>query len=304
MARSGASTAGQPFLRENLGPRRDSPPGDLPFPVRDGCRVTPLLLSADMYPDLERCVLGATRNVYLAFRIFDPETRSRSSEAAALGLADWTAILRHVVVHNGVTVRLLLTDFEPTMAHDLHGLSWSSFRVLEQMTAELAPETRDRFEMIVAQHPGEVGWGVRQLLRVPVGLAIRKVLRGLAEAEDPTEKLVEVRPGLWRYHRFRDGKPIFRRGPAPRLWPATHHHKFAVIDDSVAIIGGIDVNERRWETRRYAQPADETWHDVSARLEGPALRDRRKAVSSLRASQQAAANLHNPRLAHLSRRQV
>jgi len=262
----------EPFLSDDRGPRQNSPAIERPFPVRGGNRVTPLVLSADMYPDLERLVLDAESTVYLAFRVFDPDTIARSEEARNKGLANWTAILRHAV-ERGLTVRLLLTDFEPTIAHALHSGSWQTFRTLAAMAATLDEVARDRFEMIIAQHPGEVGWVTRQLLRLPMGFVIRRVLSGLQGTDAELEKQVDVRPGLWRYHHLRGGRARFRRGPAPRLWPATHHHKFAVVDGRIAIIGGIDINERRWETRRYAQPADESWHDVSARLEGPAAGD-------------------------------
>ncbi|MGL6044594.1 MAG: phospholipase D family protein [Sandaracinobacteroides sp.] len=257
-----------PFLRSSS--RLEH--GPLPFPVRRHNRVTPLLLSAAMYPELERLVLGARTTVYLAFRVFDPDTRTRSPEAGAAGLADWTALLKHAV-ERGVTVRLLLADFEPTVAHVLHGSSWQSFRTLAAMAAQLSEDARERFEMIVAQHPGEVGWATRQLLRLPIGFVIRRALKELADTQEPLDALVDVRPGLWRYHELKGGRARFRSGPAPRLWPATHHHKFAVVDSEFAIIGGIDVDERRWETRRYAQPADQTWHDVSVRLEGSAATD-------------------------------
>ena len=107
------------FLPETHGPRRDSPAEDRPFPVREGLKVTPLLLAAEMYPELERLVLGARSRVFLAFRIFDPATATRSPEAKAAGHADWAALLRDRV-QAGVTVRVLLTDFEPTFAHGLH----------------------------------------------------------------------------------------------------------------------------------------------------------------------------------------
>lgn len=260
------------FLPETHGPRRDSPPEDRPFPVRDGLKVTPLLLAAEMYPELERLVLGARERVFLAFRIFDPATATRSPEARAAGHADWAALLRDRV-QAGVTVRVLLTDFEPTFAHGLHASSWSSFTAMRDVLADLPEADRDRFEIIVSQHPGELGWGMRQLLRLPMGVVLRGLVREFAEAGGEIEELLAVRPGLWRYVKAEDGRPRFRRGPAPRLWPATHHHKFAVIDDRVAIVGGLDVDERRWETRRYAQPAPETWHDVSVKVEGPAAGD-------------------------------
>jgi phosphatidylserine/phosphatidylglycerophosphate/cardiolipin synthase-like enzyme len=258
------------FLNPDHGPQRHAPRADCPFPPRAANRVTPRILAAEMYPDLERLVLAAATRVFLAFRVFDPLTATRSAEARAAGLGDWRALLAAKLAQ-GVTVRILLTDFEPSLAHGLHAGSWASFRELEEVAATLGDDERQRFEIIVSQHPGEVGWAMRQLFRLPVGIAIRRLLGGLGDAE--AQGFFDVRPGLWRYHRLVDGRPRFRRGPAPRLWPATHHHKFAVIDDRVAIVGGLDVDERRWETRRYDRPAPETWHDVSVRLEGPAAGD-------------------------------
>ncbi|WP_199556279.1 phospholipase D family protein [Sandaracinobacteroides hominis] len=260
------------FLPPERGPRRDSPPEDKPFPPRTGIRVTPLILAAEMYPELERLVLGAETSIYMAFRIFDPATRTRSPEAKEAGLPDWASLLKSRV-KAGVQVRILLTDFEPTVAHALHASSWSSFRALKDLLEDMAEPQRELFEIIVSQHEGEVGWAVRQALRLPMGFLLRKIVREFAETGGDIEELLAVRPGLWRYVKSDGGTPRFRRGPPPRLWPATHHHKFAVIDGKVAIVGGLDVDERRWETRRYAQPAPETWHDVSVKLEGPAAGD-------------------------------
>lgn len=245
---------------------------DHPFPMRGGCRVTPLIEAADMYPDLERLVLGAERTVYFAFRIFDPSTKARSPEALAQGLTDWTAIIRHAV-ERGVVVRLLLTDFEPIVAHDLHSLSWGTYRTLRDMAEQLPKDRLDGFEMVIIQHVGEIGWGIRQLLRLPIRWAIGKVLRELGESGEDLEQLIAVRPGLWRHHRLTDGRLRYRAGPPPRMWPSTYHQKFAVVDDKIAILGGLDVNERRWDDKRHRQRADQTWHDISCRLEGPAVAD-------------------------------
>ncbi|QXQ05791.1 hypothetical protein KX816_16480 [Sphingosinicellaceae bacterium] len=243
------------------------------FPARPGNRVTPLIEAADMYPALERRVLAATGQVWLAFRIFDPDTATRSAEARALGLGDWTALIRHVI-EAGVTVRLLLADFEPIMADHLHGGSWSTFRTLRAMSATLPEAMQERLQIIVIQHEGELGFGTRQLLRIVVGVQIARLLRRMgAEADNPAE-LLSVRPGLWRHHRLdARGRPRFRLGHAPRLWPATYHQKFAVIDGRTAIVGGLDVDERRYDDKRHRQRADRTWHDLSVAVEGPAVVD-------------------------------
>jgi phosphatidylserine/phosphatidylglycerophosphate/cardiolipin synthase-like enzyme len=208
----------------------------------------------------------------MAFRIFDPDTKTRSAEAKALGLDDWTAVLRHTVMR-GVNVRLLLTDFEPVMAHDLHAGSWNSFHTLRAMAETLPPDRLEDFEMMVIQHEGEVGWAWRQLLRLPLRIKIARVLDELGRREGDIEALVRARPGLWRRQRLHEGKLLHRMGPPPRLWPSTYHQKFATIDGRIAILGGLDIDERRWDTKRHAQAAQETWHDISVRVEGPAVAD-------------------------------
>ena len=244
-----------------------------PFPARPGNRVTPLIEAADMYPALERRVLAATGQVWLAFRIFDPDTATRSAEAKALGLQDWTALIRHVI-EAGVTVRLLLADFEPIMADHLHGGSWSTFRTLRAMGATLPETLREHLQIIVIQHEGELGFGTRQLLRIVVGVHIARLLRRMGAGADDPADLLSVRPGLWRHHRLdASGRPRFRLGHAPRLWPATYHQKFAVIDGLTAIVGGLDVDERRYDDKRHRQRADRTWHDLSVAIEGPAVVD-------------------------------
>jgi phosphatidylserine/phosphatidylglycerophosphate/cardiolipin synthase-like enzyme len=247
-------------------------PEEAPFPMREDCRVTPLIEAADMYPALERLVLGAESHVHLAFRIFDPTTKTRSAESKALGLPDWTAIIRHVVMR-GVVVRLLLADFEPVMAHDLHAGSWKTFHTLRDMSASLPDDRRDGFEMIVIQHEGELGSGWRHLLRLPIRFQIAKVLDELHRREHDIETLLHARPGLWRRHRIKNGRACHKPGPPPRIWPSTYHQKFAVVDDRIAILGGLDVNERRWDTPAHDQSAPQTWHDISSRLEGPAVAD-------------------------------
>jgi len=102
---------------------------------------------------------------------------------------------------------------------------------------------------------------------------IMRVLDELHRRDKNIEELLHARPGLWRRHVLENGRARHRSGPPPRIWPSTYHQKFAVADDRVAILGGLDVNERRWDDHRHRQPAPQTWHDISCRLEGPAVAD-------------------------------
>lgn len=257
-------------------------PGDgseEPFPIRSGCRVTPLIESAEMYPLLERELLAAKERVWLAFRVFDPSTKLRSEEAKAAGHKSW-ADLVVATVERGVEVRILLSDFEPVMADYLHAGSWSSFRALQDRLAEV--NCGERFQMIVIEHEGEIGWGWRQLLRLALRLRLRRLITKLLGRDGDEEDVFGVRPGLWRWLEWKGERPHgWRPGPPPRLWPATYHQKCAVIDREKAIIGGLDLDERRWDDAAHDRPADETWHDVSSLVEGPAATDAARHFADL-----------------------
>ena len=59
-----------------------------------------------------------------------------------------------------------------------------------------------------------------------------------------------------------------------------HHQKIVVIDDKLAVCGGIDMTDRRWDTREHREEDDRRrrpggsaygpWHDMTMMLEGPA----------------------------------
>lgn len=55
-----------------------------------------------------------------------------------------------------------------------------------------------------------------------------------------------------------------------------HHEKTIVIDDRVAFVGGIDLTSEsgdRYDTNEHPARASVGWHDVCARIEGPAVSD-------------------------------
>jgi phosphatidylserine/phosphatidylglycerophosphate/cardiolipin synthase-like enzyme len=251
----------------------DGPDWTLPTPPRRRCRVVPLIEAADMYPMLEELVLDAASSVWMSFRVFDPETATRSERARALGLDTWVSLIRHTV-RKGVEVRILLADFEPVLADYLHAGSWHTFQRVRDIAAGLDEQDRERLQLIVIQHEGEIGWCWRQLLRPLLRGRIRKVVEKLLRRGTCDDGGLDTRPGLWRHLAWEDGRPTrWKAAPPPRLWPATYHQKFVVIDGARTIIGGLDLDERRWDDRRHRRRANQTWHDISALIEGPAAED-------------------------------
>ena len=62
----------------------------------------------------------------------------------------------------------------------------------------------------------------------------------------------------------------------------SHHQKIVVIDDALAVCGGIDMTDRRWDTREHIEEDSRRkrpggasygpWHDMTMMLEGPAAK--------------------------------
>lgn len=252
-----------------------------PAPPRGHCTVEPLIEAAEMYPRLERLVLEAEATVWMGFRIFDPGTKLRSQEAKALGLGDWGDLIAHKA-RKGVRFRILLADFEPVLADYLHAGSWSTYRRVRQILESLDESERDRLQLLVVQHEGEMGWAIRQALRIPLGRRLRKVINGLLGRSDHQDGGLDTRPGLWRSVRWVDGKPErWQRSPPPRLWPASYHQKFVVVDGRQVVIGGLDLNERRWDDQHHRQRANENWHDMSALITGRVAGDAAQHFATL-----------------------
>lgn len=200
--------------------------------------------ASEAYPAFERLCLGAQRDMLLSFRVFDLDTRLRDPQALAVG-ATWFDLLLNRL-DAGVDIDVTLTDFDPIIATRDHRDSWASARRLAAL-AELSRAGRLTFR--IALHSARVGWMPRQALR-------GKVRAELAETEgDPlTPRLNAVDPDA----------------DLP-LVPASHHQKLAVIDGEHLYIGGLDLNERRYDTRDHDQAMDQTWQDIQAIVRGPVV---------------------------------
>ena len=126
------------------------------------------------------------------------------------------------------------------------------------------------FELVRGEHPTAIGPLLAELAErldvrvmvwagspVPVFHPTRK------EIEAEVERLTRST----NIQAFRD----------PREHPIhCHHEKTIVIDDEVAFVGGIDLTDQagdRFDTSDHAARRKLGWHDVTSRLEGPAVAD-------------------------------
>jgi len=229
----------------------------LPLPAEDLSpaepELRPLITASEMFPELERMVLSAQDEVLLAFRIFDARTALHSDEALSKGMKTWADLFAHTA-ERGVHIRLLLADFDPVFTPDLHRDAWASAgrfasRVVNNPNAEI----------ICALHNCAPAPLWTRLFALPIAKRRAKL------REMPHEHLTPLQLQSLE-------------GPY-NLRPVTLHQKFAVIDQTRAIVGGIDVDERRWDTKDHDQRPEDTWHDVSMAVTGPVVAELRRHFS-------------------------
>ncbi|NIZ12092.1 phospholipase D family protein [Phaeobacter sp. HF9A] len=211
---------------------------------------TVLVTAEEAFPAFERAVLAARSHLTAGFRIFDMDTRLRSQEAQEIG-ETWFDLLAHLIT-KGIRIDLTVSDFDPDMAADLHAMSKKTVEqgaALARATGADASQLRVRMHL----HPAQAGLLPRILLAPAV------------------------------FHRRRND-PALKDRPSfslPPLHPASHHQKVAVVDDETLYIGGLDLNDRRYDTCDHTLPAHMSWSDVQVLLRGPAAREAREHLESL-----------------------
>ncbi|EAQ05091.1 Phospholipase D/Transphosphatidylase [Pseudooceanicola batsensis HTCC2597] len=207
--------------------------------------MKPLITAAEMYPALEEMILQARTEVLLAFRILDARTALRSKAAQEAGLTSWADLLEDAA-ERGVRVRLLLSDFDPVFTPDLHREAWGS---------------AGRFAARLNAHPSaELICALHDCAPAPIWERVF--------SPQINDRLAELRSAP---HEYLTRSQLRALDGHYRLRPVTLHQKFAVIDRERAVIGGIDIDERRFDDHDHDQRPEDTWHDVSMAVTGPVI---------------------------------
>lgn len=228
-------------------------------------KKTKILITAEQaYPAYERAFLEAKNNILMGFRIFDPNTRLYSKEARAIG-SSWADLFVHTL-NRGVDITLKISDFDPIAAADLHIMTTRSVRDFNAIKPKLK-DTAGQFIVGAHMHPAKIG----PLSALALWPAARKKLAKTCQKINEGEWAYEDVPGVHSYiQKTKDGFAP-KRWARATLHPATHHHKCFVVDDEIAFLGGIDVNERRYDDIDHRRTADETWHDVQVMIKDKAI---------------------------------
>jgi phosphatidylserine/phosphatidylglycerophosphate/cardiolipin synthase-like enzyme len=231
-----------------------------------------LVTAAEAYPTLERAFLVADHEIVAGFRVFDLKTRLRSAEALAVG-ATWFDLMIHTL-RRGVSVRIVLSDFDPVARPRLHRATWRTVRMFWAAAEMAGPEAR--LVVVPSMHSAVAGIWPR-LMFWPVVTSRLGRVAGWLRRQVESHRMTALRemPGLQRMLVAKDELPHPRLFAIPPLYPATHHQKLAVFDGRRLYIGGLDLDERFYDTPDHRQPAHQTWHDVQLMLDGPIAADAR-----------------------------
>ena len=237
-----------------------------------------LITAEEAYPEMERAFLNARRRILASYRIFDPTTRLRSREGRAVG-HDWFDLIVHVL-QKGVEIDLVISDFDPILAHALHCETWSAKRVL--IAAAEVAGTGARLRVTASPHAARAGLVPRLFFWAPVLLRLRRRLAELnARPAHARARVFDCSPGLRRHVRTgADGRLALRWLPPPDMIPGSHHQKIAVFDDDLLCIGGLDLDERRYDDKGHHRRRDETWHDVQLMCRGPVVAEARRHLQT------------------------
>jgi len=245
---------------------------DVPSPACVDRPVEVLVTASEAYPVLERAFLSARQQVLAGFRVFDLKTKLRSPEALAIGKT-WFDLVIHTL-RRGVEIRIVLSDFDPVARPRLHRATWRTVRMF-WAAAELAGPMA-RLTVVPSTHSAAAGLWPRLLFWPLVQSRLIRVsgwLRRLAGSH----RMAALRemPGVGRMLAAKDAVPRPRLLSLPPLFPATHHQKLAVFDGAALYIGGLDLDERFYDTPEHRLPGHETWHDVQLMIQGPVAADAR-----------------------------
>ncbi|WP_170460765.1 phospholipase D family protein [Ruegeria arenilitoris] len=249
----------------------------MPVPQQNDFEV--LITAEQAWPALEKAVLEARHQIKASFRIFDFMTRLRSDEARRIG-DTWFDLIEHVI-RKGVSFHLVISDFDPIFATELHELSWRTKRQAVALGEILGPDLAARLSVRVSMHPAQAG-------ALPWATLLPAVLRKKAQ------RMQEVSRERRERQAVRLGSDML-----PRLHTVSHHQKVAVIDNEVCYLGGLDLNERRFDTPDHDRLAKNTWSDVQLLVRGPEAAEAARHID--RFEQEIATGQPNPQATHLRR---
>lgn len=229
-----------------------------------------LITASEAFPAFETEFMNARHEIIASFRIFDPETPLRSERAKAIGKT-WADLIT-ATLNRGVRITLTISDFDPVVAPRSHIYTWACVRRLN--AAAQASDNPAFFKATASMHPARVGLLPRLLLwpRL-VGQLQESLDKAKDELNAELQRDEHAAPRLLPLAKRKNGKWKARLFPPPPLHPATHHQKIAVFDRTNLYVGGLDLNDHRYDTVQHDRAAKDTWRDVQMIVDGPVAQE-------------------------------
>lgn len=225
--------------------------------------LTVLVTAHKAYPALEDLFLSSQDKIEIGFRIFDPLTKLHSVAALSIG-SRWVDLIV-ATLERGVDIDITLSDFDPITGYDLHRGSWRAMRILIALN-EMTSANAGRLRVRCILHPAQAGIVPRLLLAPQTRKKLRAIARRMNEMATVRSPFAFA-PALRDVLQIQNGKVVLRPNVIPKIYPVTLHQKMAVFDRKSVYIGGLDLDDRRYDDQRHDQPAQDTWHDVQLIVE-------------------------------------
>ncbi|MGB7432370.1 MAG: phospholipase D family protein [Ahrensia sp.] len=215
--------------------------------------MTPLITAEEIFPVMEQEILAASRSIMLSLHVFSPRTNTRSQEAHKKTLLNWGELIADAL-SRGVRVRILLNEFDPVGVSDFHAQIWERMAFLDEALKAVDEPALNRLRVMIALPGGQTGYMLRSALWPVVWTMQRDAIAQY------NEQGRAIPPGLRQA-----SQSSFTLWPPRRNFTQALHQKFLICDNKVAIVGGLDVDERRFDDPAHRRNGNQTWHDVSVR---------------------------------------
>lgn len=241
-------------------------------------KVTPLFDAQDTFKAIEETIVSAQHSVYLAYWDLQTDLETQSDSARDRGLDSWTDLLLDAA-KRGVTVRVLLNDFDPDLSRSFHRDAWVSYDRLVRGAKQkelLQGLNLKRFQVVCALHEAQVRPDDKPLataILLERGKMIADLNR-IAREDGLTAALqvVDMVPRSWEIIQLdRPSKTFSNSSQLRPVHVASNHQKVCTVDRKVAFCGGIDAKQGVLDNRRHEQPPFR--HDIHCMVEGPAVVD-------------------------------
>jgi phosphatidylserine/phosphatidylglycerophosphate/cardiolipin synthase-like enzyme len=232
--------------------------------LQPGHVVTPLIGGMQTFAAIEKAIAEAKESVHMAYWTLDPSIKT-TAEIEAETLLE----LMRQTIERGVTLRIVIADFDPVIGTTFHRDAWKAYRKLMAIADGLDTSVADRLQVMCSRHDTRWGPVARTAAQPILRAQLHQKIDAINAEDGIDDRLDRVRdaPGLWPFIDMKDGRAVAKTTAFPGFYPAAHHEKLCVIDDRTVFLGGLDITEKRKDD--WDHDNDFPWHDVACRLEGP-----------------------------------